>query len=98
MRINRASDDAAGLAISSALGADARVYAQAMRNANDGISALNITQGAAGQLTNVLIRLRELATSASNGTNSLKQRRSLDEEALALTNEFNRISIRACFR
>ena len=91
LRINRAADDAAGVAVSSKLGMHARVYGQALRNANDGISAINIAEGAVTQLSEILIRIKELAEGASNGTLALTQRRSLDTEAKALTDEFNRI-------
>ncbi|RIL03992.1 MAG: flagellin, partial [Proteobacteria bacterium] len=92
LRINRASDDAAGLAIATTLGADTRVYSQGIRNINDGISALNIADGALNQFSSILMRLRELATQAANGSFSLTQRRSLDSEAFQLTNEFNRLT------
>ena len=91
MRINGAADDAAGVAISSKLNLHARVYGQALRNVNDGISALNIAEGAVTQLSDILIRIKELAEGSSNGTLALSQRRSLDTEAKALTDEFNRI-------
>ena len=81
MRINRASDDAAGLAVSSKLNSDARVYTQGIRNANDGISALSIAQGTLGEASNIVIRLRELATGAANGAFSAAQRRTSDTEA-----------------
>jgi flagellin len=90
-RINRASDDAAGLSIAMSLNSDIRVYSQGMRNINDGISALNIAQGATTQLTGILQRLKELATQSSNGVFSLSQRLSMDKEAAALANEYNRI-------
>lgn len=91
LRINRAMDDAAGLAISTALSLDARVFHQGIRNINDGVSFLNIAEGAATELRNVVIRQRELATQAANGTLSRSQRKSLHEEASALVDEFNRI-------
>jgi flagellin-like hook-associated protein FlgL len=91
LRINHASDDAAGLAIASSLKTDARVYTQAVRNVNDGISYLNVADGATGALTNILLRIRELSTQASNGTYSDKQRQALDQENLALQGEVNRI-------
>lgn len=90
-RINKASDDAASLAIAESLTTDARVYTQAIRNVNDGVSALNIAQGALEQLTVILIRQKELATQSANGSYSLEQRRSLNIEANALVDEFNRI-------
>jgi flagellin len=91
LRINRASDDAAGLAVSSTLNSRSRVYGQALRNINDGISALAIADGATDQLTNIVVRLKELATSSSNGTYARVQRLELDREASSLTREWNRI-------
>ncbi|MCB0346700.1 MAG: VCBS repeat-containing protein, partial [Bdellovibrionales bacterium] len=92
LRINRASDDAAGLAIASSLQVDRRVFSQGIRNANDAISLLNIADGAVQQLGTIVTRLQELATSSANGTLSLAQRRSLDKEGEALVKEFNRIT------
>ncbi|MCB0324432.1 MAG: VCBS repeat-containing protein [Bdellovibrionales bacterium] len=91
LRINRARDDASGLAIASDLDVDARVYTQGVRNFNDAIGLLNIAEGAVSELTNILVRQRELATQASNGTLSTEQRTALDEEANALVDEYNRI-------
>lgn len=92
LRINRASDDAAGLAIASSLNVDRKVFAQGIRNANDAISLLNIADGAVQQLGSIVTRLQELATGSANGTLSLEQRRSLDKEGVALVEEFNRIT------
>lgn len=91
LRINHASDDAAGLSVSSTLRADSRIYTQALRNANDGITVLNVAGGTAGQLTGVLTRLKELAEQSSNGVYSLAQRRSMNTEAKSLTDEYNRL-------
>lgn len=91
LRINRASDDAAGLAISSLLGADGRVYAQGVRNLNDSLSFLNVAESALGQLSNIVIRQRELAEQAANGTLAGTQRASLNREAQALAAEYQRI-------
>ncbi len=91
LRINRARDDASGLAISEDLKVDARVFAQGVRNLNDSISLLNIAEGATTELTSILIRQRELATQAANGSLSSKQRDALHEESKALSNEYNRI-------
>ena len=90
-RINRASDDAAGLAISSSLRTNARVFGQGIRNVNDGLSATNIIDGALGQLTEITTRLRELAEQSANGTYSSKQRKNMDQEAQQMRKEFNRI-------
>jgi len=90
-RINRASDDAAGLAIASLLNADARVFTQGIRNLNDGLSLLNIAEGAIGELSAIATRQKELAEQAANGVYTFKQRQSLDAEANALVDEYNRI-------
>ena len=90
-RINRASDDAAGLAVASSLRTDARVYAQGIRNLNDGISLLSIGQGALSQLSAITQRQLELAEQAASGAYSAKQRLALHKENHALIEEFNRI-------
>lgn len=61
LRINRASDDAAGLSISQSLRADAKIFTQGLRNLNDGISLFNIAESAIEQLSNITVRLKELA-------------------------------------
>ncbi len=91
LRINRASDDPAGLAVSSSLYADARVFTQAQRNLDDGISVLNIADGALQNVSSILERLSELAEQAANGSYSSKQRSALQLEVTALTNEYNRV-------
>jgi flagellin-like hook-associated protein FlgL len=91
LRINRASDDPAGLAMASALQTDSRLMAQAVRNVNDGLSAVNIIQGALEQLSIISTRQSELATQAANGVYSLEQRKVMNTEANALVEEFNRI-------
>lgn len=91
LRINRAGDDAAGLAISSSLRVSAAVTRQAVRNINDGISLLNVADGALQSLTYIAERQIELVTQAANGAYSVTQRRALHEEAEALTEEWNRI-------
>lgn len=91
MRINRASDDAAGLSIASSLNTDSRIFTQAIRNVNDGISMLSIAEGALQSVSGLTMRLRELAIQSSNGVYGASQRRSMDAEADALVNEFNRV-------
>ncbi len=91
-RINKASDDAAGLAIASELNVKTKIYTQGIRNANDGISLLNIAETALGNLTSIVSRIRELSEQAANGSYSSKQRASLDAEAQALSKEFTRIT------
>ncbi len=90
-RINRAADDAAGLAISDKLKADSRVLGQAVRNVNDVISVLNIADGALAALTEIVTRQQELATQASNGTFSSVQRAALNKEHTQLSAEYRRI-------
>ncbi|MCB0324567.1 MAG: VCBS repeat-containing protein [Bdellovibrionales bacterium] len=91
LRINKARDDASGLAIGEDLKVDARVYYQGVRNLNDGLNLLDIAEGAAGELFNILLRMRELSTQASNGSLGSEQRAALDQENLALVAEYNRI-------
>lgn len=91
LRIVNPSDDAAGLSIGTSLKSDARVYAQGIRNVNDGVSVLNIAEGALGQLSNIVTRQRELAEQAANGVYSGRQRLALQQEANALVKEYNRI-------
>jgi flagellin len=92
-RINRASDDAAGLAIADSLRADQRVATVAIRNANDGISTIAIADSALGQVGNVLSRLAELAEQSANGVFSPTQRSALSNEFVALASEIERIAI-----
>ena len=92
IRINRASDDAAGLAISEGLRSDIRTLRQAVRNSNDGISLINITEGALNEHASILIRLRELAAQASTGTVGSTERQTIQLEFSALRNEIDRIS------
>lgn len=91
-RINRASDDAAGLAIADSLRAQSRVGAVAVRNANDGISSIAIADSALGEIGNVLSRLGELAEQSANGVFSVVQRSALANEFVALSSEIERIA------
>ena len=92
LRINKASDDSAGLAMAAKLKADNKVYGQGIRNTNDAISALQVSQGALEQLSSVVTRLKELAQQSANGVFSLIQRRALQAEADELVDEYNRIT------
>ena len=92
LRINRAADDTAGLAISNALRSDIRVLRQAIRNANDGISLINVTEGALNEQSSILLRLRELSSQASTGTVGSTERATLQLEFTALRNELDRIA------
>ena len=91
-RINKASDDAAGLSIATSLGANRRVFTQGIRNLNDGLSVLAIADSAIAELTSIVTRQQELATQAATGTYGAKQRKALDTEAQALSDEYLRIA------
>lgn len=90
-RINRAGDDAAGLAIADALSSNRKVYTQALRNFNDGISAVSIADAALEQLSGIVTRIKELSTQASSEAYSTSQRNALDAEAQTLSKEYIRI-------
>lgn len=92
LRINRASDDSAGLAIAEGLNANRRIASVAMRNIGDGQSLLSIADGALSQQTSIITRMQELASQSANGTFSTSQRSSLDKEFQAIKAEFFRIS------
>ncbi len=97
LRIASASDDAAGLAISERLRAQVRSLDQAKRNANDGISLTQTAEGALDETSSILIRLRELAVQASNGTVNSTDRDTLNQEFSALVSEIDRISSSTTF-
>ena len=92
IRINRGADDAAGLAISEALRSDIRGLRQAVRNANDGISLINVAEGALNEQSSILIRLRELASQAATGTVGSTERATIQLEFSSLRNEIDRIA------
>lgn len=91
-RINRAADDAAGLGISEKLKATSRSYAQAERNANDGISMIQVAEAAMNEQAGSLTRLRELAVQSANGVLTSTERGFISAEATALVSEITRIS------
>ena len=91
-RINRAGDDAAGLAISENLKAQIKGLGQAERNAEDGISLVQIAEGALGEVSNILIRLRELSVQAASDTIGSTERKFLNVEFEQLTSEVDRIA------
>lgn len=93
LRITRAADDAAGLAIAEQLRADARIASVAIRNANDGISIIAITDGAMNEITNSLVRMAELAEQSANGVYSNSQRSALQLEFAAVGSELERIAM-----
>lgn len=97
LRINRARDDAAGLAIAESLKADSKIASVAIRNANDGISIISIADQAIGQIGNVLTRLAELAEQSANGVYANTQRSALANEFNALASEIERIAFTTTF-
>ena len=92
LRISTASDDAAGLAISERFRGQIRSTAQAIRNAQDGISLTQTGEGALNEVSSILIRMRELAIQSSNGTVSGADRTTLNEEFGDLIEEIDRIA------
>lgn len=102
LRINRAADDAAGLAIAEGFRSQVRGTQVAQRNAQDGVSLVQTAEGALSETTNILQRIRELAVQAANGTQSTNNRTALNTEVtqllqqiddIALDTEFNGISV-----
>lgn len=92
MRINSAADDAAGLAVSTRFRSQIRGLEQAQRNANDGISVIQVAEGAMEQMTEILIRMRELSVQAANGSLTDEDRGFLNVEFNSLTEELDRIA------
>ena len=90
-RINSAKDDAAGLAISSSMTAQIRGMAQGIRNANDGISMAQTAEGALGEVSNMLQRMRELKVQAENGTYAASDTSNIRAEQLQLKAQINDI-------
>ncbi len=97
LRINSAKDDAAGLAISERFTAQIRGLNQAVRNANDGISLAQTAEGALGEVTNNLQRIRELAVQSSNATNSASDRVAMQAEVAQLLSEVDRVASQTNF-
>jgi flagellin len=92
LRINSAKDDAAGLAISERFTAQIRGLNQAARNANDGISLSQTAEGAIGEVSNILQRIRELSIQSANSTNTAGDRQALNSEVGQLQQELDRIA------
>jgi flagellin len=91
-RINHAGDDAAGLAISENLRAQIRGMRQAKRNANDGVSLIQVSEGGLNEISNILVRLRELAIQSASDTIGDTERQFTDREYQALKQEIDRIA------
>jgi len=97
LRINSAKDDAAGLAISQRFTAQINGLNVAARNANDGISLAQTAEGALGEISSNLQRIRELAVQSRNATNSATDRAALNTEAQQLKNEIDRVATQSAF-
>ena len=91
-RINKAADDAAGLAISENMRADARSLQQARRNALDGVSLVQTAEGSLVETSNMLVRLRELAVQSASDTVGTTERQFINKEYVALKDEIDRIA------
>jgi len=91
-RINRAADDAAGLAISDSLNAQIRSVGQAIRNAQDGVSLVQVFEGGTNEINNMLVRIRELAMQSATDTVGDKERTLINNEVQELKNEVERVS------
>ena len=92
LRINRGADDPAGLALSEKLRGDIRALTQALRNANDGVSMINVAEAGLSETADMLIRIKELAAQAATGTLGDSERATLQIEMDQLRSEINRIS------
>ena len=97
LRINKASDDPAGLVLADSLHNDAIVAGAAIRNTNDGISMTSIMEGALNEIGNILSRMSELATESANGIYTNTQRSALSYEFVALGSEIERIAATTTF-
>ncbi|MEO8542350.1 MAG: flagellin [Betaproteobacteria bacterium] len=97
LRINSAKDDAAGLAITERFTTQIRGLNQAARNANDGISLSQTAEGALGEMTSNLQRIRELAVQSANSTNSASDRAALDQEVQQRLSEIDRVATQTAF-
>lgn len=92
LRVNRAADDAAGLAIAEGFRSVSRAAVVAQRNAQDGIGLVQTAEGALSETINILQRIRELAVQSANGTNSAQNRIDLNQEVVQLKDQINSIA------
>jgi flagellin len=97
LRINNAADDAAGLAISTRMNSQVSGMEQAFRNAQDGVSLIQTTEGAMGTITDMLQRMRELSVQSDNGTYSTTDKASMQVEVDALVKEIDHIATKTTF-
>jgi flagellin len=91
-RVNKAADDAATLSISSKLNAEIRSQSQGIRNASDGISLLQTAEGGLNEISNILVRLRELAIQSSTGTVGQNERVFIDREAQIMVSRISQVA------
>jgi flagellin len=96
-RINSSADDAAGQTVVSRMKAQISSLNQALRNTNDGLSMLSVYDGAADEIEDILVRIRELATLSQNGTYTAADRANADLEVSSLVSEINRIASKTMF-
>jgi len=92
-RINKAADDAAGLAIATNLESDIRSFAQARRNSQDAVSMLQVAEGGLEEITNIVTRLKEVSVQAASDTVGQRERSYLNEEFMALKDEIDRLAL-----
>lgn len=97
LRINRAGDDASGLAVSEKMRSQIRGLKQASRNAEDGISLIQTAEGYLDEINNILQRIRELAVQSSNGIYSTEDRMQIQVEVSAMIDEIDRVASHAQF-
>ncbi len=97
MRVNRAGDDPAGLAVSEKMRAQIRGLNQASRNAQDGVSMIQTAEGWLQETNNILLRMRELAVQVANGTYTFEDRKQVEQEIKQLVDEIDRIASHAEF-
>jgi flagellin len=96
-RINRGADDAAGFAIATTMSADIQSLAQARRNANDGVSLIEVAEGGLSEISNIMVRLRELSIQAASDTIGARERGYLNQEFFQLKDEVDRIASATSF-
>lgn len=96
-RINKAADDAAGLSISETMNAHIKSYNQAARNANDGISLVQVAEGGLNEISNIMVRLRELGIQAASDTVGETERGFINKEVTQLKDEAQRIAVSTKF-
>jgi len=97
LRVRRAADDSAGLAVATRMSSDNTSLRQAMRNANDGISLVQTAEGTLNEIGSLLTRMRELSVQSNNGTYTASDRALIDQEFTALKGEIKRIASNSTF-